>query len=75
MGSVTHGVHVAGAGKSLVAGTIMDELPAYWAKASACLGPQSSSAGLQQALERHMEKRTKVQQRACDGMSSCACFL
>lgn len=63
---------LVGAGKSLVAGTIMDELPSYWAKASTCLGPHSSSAGLQQALERHMEKRTKVQQRAFIGMSSCA---
>ena len=50
----------AGAGKSVVAGALMDELPTYWGAMTIHLGALSSSASLQAALEAGLEKRTKA---------------
>ena len=50
----------AGAGKSVVAGALMDELPTYWGNMTVHLGALSSSASLQAALEGGLEKRTKA---------------
>ena len=54
------GLPGAGAGKSLVAGALMDELPTYWDNMTIHLGALSSSASLQAALEGGLEKRTKA---------------
>lgn len=50
----------AGAGKSVVASALMDELPTYWGNMTIHLGALSSSACLQAALEGGLEKRTKA---------------
>lgn len=54
------GLPGAGAGKSVVARALMDELPTYWGNMTIHLGALSSSASLQAALERGLEKRTKA---------------
>jgi hypothetical protein len=60
----------AGAGKSLVAAALLDELPAQWTAATVCLGAQTTSLSLQLALQARMEKRNKARPRP----ATCQCL-
>ncbi len=60
----------AGAGKSLVAAALLDELPAQWTAATISLDAQTTSLSLQLALQGRMEKRNKARPRP----ATCHCL-